>query len=513
MKKALALFALCGCASAVWPQPHSVSTARGAANVYTDFSFVSAVSELGSATLLRAAERYERIVGTQLSSVGVSPKLRFELSSLDEGVHSKTDYGYTVDSMGDVVVVTARSVYGAMYAMETITQLISEGNGMLPRVSIADAPQYAWRGLMVDAGRRFFPMPLIYNLLDTMSYVKMNVLHLHASDFCRFGVESKIYPNLTNALTGLQAGFYSQDDIKKMIAYAGDRGIRVVPEFDIPGHSRGFLPIESEGIKFCTDSASRRQLYNDASNSTANVLKKLFTEMSALFPDEVFNIGCDETAQTGVCLVNDTFALERVMQEFIAKDLKKHPAGWEELMFDAGAAQTTTIVDAWSRHNPGEITASGRQALASNSSHFYYTEAAPGGAAGWKKSWYDIGTTVPLAQRDLLLGGEISMWSDTYTYISQCYNPKSKPVGSALYDPKYDDEFAKSIGGMIWPRGFVAAASFWNYNASEDASSAAFVAHINGINDQVAARGGHTCPTNCSCDQLHSCGKNYIPSL
>ena len=120
---------------------------------------------------------------------------------------------------------------------------------MLPHSSILvhDAPSYAWRGLMLDAGRRFFPVPLLHNLLDTMAAVKLNVLHLHASDFCRWSVESKLYPNLTASLVGDRAGHYSQEDVRALVAYAHDRGIRVVPEFDVPGHARGMLPLEASG--------------------------------------------------------------------------------------------------------------------------------------------------------------------------------------------------------------------------------------------------------------------------
>lgn len=140
----------------------------------------------------------------------------------------------------------------------------------------AQEPEYTWRGLMIDSGRRFFPVPLVKNLMDTMAANKMNVLHLHASDHCRFGVESKNYPKLHTALTGIHKGYYTQEDVKDMIAYGKKNGalripqtylstvvvsqasvwvrsfrylccaagIRVVPEFDIPGHSRGFLPLE-----------------------------------------------------------------------------------------------------------------------------------------------------------------------------------------------------------------------------------------------------------------------------
>ena len=85
-------------------------------------------------------------------------------------------------------------------------------------------PEYKWRGLMIDSGRRFFPMPLVKNLMDTMAANKMNVLHLHASDHCRFGVESKNYPKLHTALTGIHKGYYTQEDVKDMIAYGKKNG-------------------------------------------------------------------------------------------------------------------------------------------------------------------------------------------------------------------------------------------------------------------------------------------------
>lgn len=128
--------------------------------------------------------------------------------------------------------------------------------------------------------------------MDTMAANKLNVLHLHASDECRFGVESKNYPNLTNWLTGIHSGHYSQPDVASLIAYGKQRGIRVVPEFDIPGHSRGFIPVESQGATFCTPtSADRSQLYGDPSGSTYKVLHTVLGEMANLFTDEVFHIG------------------------------------------------------------------------------------------------------------------------------------------------------------------------------------------------------------------------------
>eukprot|EP00658_Telonema_sp_P-2_P055802 TRINITY_DN4435_c0_g1_i1.p1 TRINITY_DN4435_c0_g1~~TRINITY_DN4435_c0_g1_i1.p1 ORF type:complete len:236 (+),score=52.02 TRINITY_DN4435_c0_g1_i1:180-887(+) len=233
--------------------------------------------------------------------------------------------------------------------------------------------------------------------------------------------------------------------------------------------------------------------------------------MAGLFQDEVFNIGCDETAAKGVCTVNSTFSIERELIKDIGSDYGKVAEGWEEILFDAGAATPDTIVNAWARHNASSITTTGRKAVESSSAHFYFTGAAPGGAAGWSKCHYDIATGVPADQRHLLLGGEMSMWSDTYCQTAQCgASTGALPVGHQLFAPSTDQEFGRSIGGMIWPRGYVAAGSFWNYNSTLDPSSAEFVASIWKLNDQLANRGALVCPSNCSCDQLTACGKPYL---
>merc|ERR1712039_353216 len=103
------------------------------------------------------------------------------------------------------------------------------------------------------------------------------------------------------------------------------------------------------------------------------------------------------------------------------------------------------------------------------------------------------------------------MWSDTYLETTQCgAYPGGPAKAAALFPPSRDEEFAKSIGGMMWPRGFVAAQAFWHYDGAKDPASDDFIANIWAINDKVAAQGGLVCPTNCSCDQLTACGKPYI---
>ena len=339
------------------------------------------------------------------------------VATASQSVHlgESTDYSYTIAldaSAPGTLRITAASVYGAVYALESLSQLVEASAAGAPQLShsalrITDAPAFAWRGLMVDAGRRFFPMPVLSNLLDTMLAVKLNVLHLHASDECRFAVESKLYPNLTASLQGVLGGFYTQEDVGTLVAQAGARGIRVVPEFDIPSHSRGLRPIKSQGIVFCEDVESQSQVYNDPANSTLTTLLALFGEVSALFPDQVLHIGADETSSLGPCTTESTFSLERSVLNHLEGALNKTAAGWEEVLFDAGAATNKTIVYAWSRHTPQEIIDMGRRAVDSASGDFYMTSPAPPYPGGWENFYADIASGVNPQDLSMLLGGEM----------------------------------------------------------------------------------------------------------
>jgi hypothetical protein len=137
--------------------------------------------------------------------------------------------------------------------------------------------------------------------------------------------------------------------------------------------------------------------------------------------------------------------------------------GWEELFFDAGAATPTTIVNAWARHNASEITQTGRRAVESAASHFYFTSPGAMGPAGWEKCWYGIDTGVPAAQKKLLLGGEMSMWSDTYCYIDQCgSSPGPAPVG---HEVRAEDSCAARFGWRwVWFR----SRGCWPQTTTED---------------------------------------------
>src|SRR5262245_7804530 len=151
------------------------------------------------------------------------------------------DESYRIDITRRQAILSAPTVVGAMRGLETVLQLLdADRNGyFLPGVQIDDRPRFPWRGLMIDVARHFQTMDVLKRNLDGMAAMKMNVFHWHLSEDQGFRVESKKFPKLTQL--GSDGNYYTQEQVKEIIAYARDRGIRVVPEFDIPGHTTSWL--------------------------------------------------------------------------------------------------------------------------------------------------------------------------------------------------------------------------------------------------------------------------------
>lgn len=176
-------------------------------------------------------------------------------------------------------------------------------------MTINDAPRYPWRGLLVDTGRHFISMPKMKEIVDTMAAVKMNVLHWHIVDAESFPYVSEQYPELQYTSTYHPYASYSRDAITNLIQYARDRGVRILPEFDTPGHTASIGQTYPELISDCYDwlvadegADLRWPMFNSVSldvtkDATKNFAKNIINEMTQIFPDKYFHIGGDEVNQ------------------------------------------------------------------------------------------------------------------------------------------------------------------------------------------------------------------------
>src|SRR5437016_3909047 len=210
------------------------------------------------------------------------------------------DESYTLEVTSSGAKLSALNPLGTLHGLQTFLQLIEAAPSgfSVPAVTIHDTPRFVWRGLMIDVSRHFIPPDVIRRNLDGMAAVKMNVFHWHLSDNQGFRVESKRFPKLQEM--GSDGLYYTQDQIRDVITYAYDRGIRVVPEFDIPGHCTSWLVGYPDLASSPGPFSIGRQFgvfdpaMDPTRESTYKFLDKFIGEMAKLFPDQFFHIGGDE---------------------------------------------------------------------------------------------------------------------------------------------------------------------------------------------------------------------------
>lgn len=350
--------------------------------------------------------------------------------------------------------LTSPTVIGAMRGLQTFLQLVSlEGNGFsVPAVSIDDAPRFPWRGLLIDVTSHFMPAPVIERTLDAMEAVKLNVFHWHLTDDQGFRVESKVFPKLHTL--GAGGDYYTQNEIRHLINYARDRGIRIVPEFDMPGHCAtwliGYPELASAPGPYSI--IHTFGIYDPALDPTREpvyaFLDKLIGEMAALFPDRYFHIGGDEVTgkhwkenaaiQAFIRQHNlkDEAGLQAYFNRRVLAIVNKHGKtmmGWDEVLHPD--LPKDVVVQSW-RDNTSLAAAvkSGYRGLLSygyyldhlESAGKYYSVDPLGGPAA----------NLPADAAARILGGEACMWTE---FISP-----------------------ETIDSRIWPKTAAIAERFWS---------------------------------------------------
>ena len=227
----------------VMPMPSSIHAGSGAPLTIGQ-NFSVALEGVSDPRLEHAARRLTArialLTGMTFPDGGAALVLRTESAgNAVQSVDEDESYRLTVNPQG--AVITAPNPLGAMHGLETFYQLITnDATGwVVPAVAIEDHPRFAWRGLHIDVARHFIPLDVIRRNLDGMAAVKLNVFHWHLSDDQGFRIESKRFPKLQEL--GSDGLYYTQDGGARNNSYARDRGIRVVPEFDMPGHAASWL--------------------------------------------------------------------------------------------------------------------------------------------------------------------------------------------------------------------------------------------------------------------------------
>lgn len=366
------------------------------------------------------------------------------------------DESYHLKVSAQGVQLTAKNPLGVLHGLQTVLQLVrvTPQGFALPAISIDDEPRFPWRGLMIDTGRHFMPLPVIERNLDGMESVKMNVFHWHLSEDQGFRVESKTYPLLQEK--GSAGLYYTQQQIRHIIDYAHDRGIRVVPEFDMPCHTSawfaGYPQLASAAGPFQIQ--TRWGIFDPAMDptreSTFQFLDRFLGEMTALFPDAYFHIGGDEcngkqwdanpSVQSFMRAhgMKDNATLQSYFTARVQKLVTAHHKimeGWDEVL--QPDTPRDVLIQSW--RGPKALAAAARQGNRGLLSNGYYIDLNQSAADHYLADPLsgDAASLTP-EEKTRILGGEAAMWSEFVTpeNIDSRIWPRTAAIAERLWSPQ-----------------------------------------------------------------------------
>jgi hexosaminidase len=437
----------------VMPLPSKTVLAPGKLTI--DSSFSVATSGYSDARLQSAISRFVARVSRQ---TGIPMRAAKPAATLviecNEGGSAYPALGeeesYRLDISSNGARLNAATVTGVLRGLETLAQLIGPGPEV-QCVHIEDRPRFPWRGLMLDVSRHWMPIEVVERNLDAMAAVKLNVFHWHLSDDQGFRVESKRFPKLQQS--GSDGNFYSQTEIRRVVDYARDRGIRVIPEFDIPGHTTSWFVGYPELASAPGPYAIERKwgifqpTMDPAREQTYAFLDEFIGEMAALFPDRYFHIGGDEVEEAQwknsasiqefekQHQLKDSRALHAYFNKRLQKILKKHGktmVGWDEVL--DSSLEPDLVIQSW--RGQASLAEAARKGFRGILSFGYYLDHLDPASTHYKNDpLADAPDVLNREQASLILGGEACMWSE---YVSD-----------------------QTVDSRIWPRAAAVAERLW----------------------------------------------------
>jgi len=458
------------------PQPLSLmpkpATVRaGAGRLLIDHSFSIAVTGYKDARLERTVERFLQNLARQTGtpegdevSDASRAKLVIHADHANKVVQELgEDESYTLEVGDAAAKLSAPTPLGILRGLQTFLQLlqVSPEGFVVPALTIQDKPRFTWRGLMIDVSRHFIPLDVLKRNLDGMEAVKLNVFHWHLSDNQGFRVESKKFPKLQGM--GSDGLYYTQAEVRELIAYARDRGIRVIPEFDMPGHSTAWFVGYPELASAPGPYQIERQwgVFDPAMDPTQErtykFLDTFIGEMARLFPDQYFHIGGDEVngkqwdANPKIQEFMRAHGLKnnQQLQAYFNKRVQaivskhgKTMIGWDEIL--SPDLPKNIVIQSWrGQQSLADAAKLGYSGILSNG---YYIDLIWPAARHYAVDPM-VGATAGLSaeEQQRILGGEATMWSE---YVSP-----------------------ENIDSRIWPRTAAIAERFWSPQDVRDVNS------------------------------------------
>jgi len=451
--------------------PLPVSAQPGIGSLGVDSSFSAAFTGHTEPRLERAGERFLKQLARQTGlPLFLKPVKTAKATLVIQTDHASKeiqdvgeDESYVLEVTATGAKLTAPTPLGAMHGLQTFLQLVdvSPAGFAAPAVTIQDKPRFPWRGLMIDSARHFIPLDVLRRNIDGMEAVKMNVFHWHLSENQGFRAESRKFPKLHEL--GSDSLYYSQDEIRDLIAYARDRGIRVVPEFDMPGHSTAWFvghPELASG-KGPYDIERKWGIFDPAMDPTNEKVYKflddLIAEMARIFLDHYFHIGGDEVngkewnanpkiqAFMKAHGIKNNEALQAYFSGRVQKLVTKHGkivVGWDEVLVPG--VPKDIVIQSW--RGQASLAQAAKQGYRGILSNGYYLDL------GWSAArHYAVdpmggdAANLSAEEKQRILGGESCMWAE---YVSP-----------------------ENVDSRIWPRNAAIAERLWSPQEVRDPAS------------------------------------------
>ena len=426
--------------------------------------------------------------------------------SIDESLLNNEE-AYSLNVLENSIEIKGHSKAGVFYGIQTLLQLMpveiynkqrqKQIAWKIPGVEISDEPEYEWRGLMLDVSRYFFEKDYVLHLLDMMAMYKMNVMHLHLIDDAGWRLEIKKYPKLTS-IGGFRGenenrtgGYYTQEDVKEMVAYAALRNIEIIPEIEVPAHTLAaisaypFLSCTEKDYKVPEKHFISRDLYCVGKESTFEFLEDVFEETFKLFPSKYIHIGGDEAKydrwrecphcqkrKKDLGLKNEA-ELQVYFTNRVQKMVKKYGktiVGWDE-MLEKGL-QDKAVGMVW--HDKKKAisgTRDGHDIVMALTDYCYFDVAeskSPGEikAATWLApiSFEKVYEFNPMIKglapehRSQVLGGQATLWSDQFIH------------GTLLQElaPLNENRSEKYFDYLTLPRMTALSEALWSSDPSRE---------------------------------------------
>lgn len=496
------------------PKPVELTLQQGSFEFNDQTQFVIAdASQKEIVSIL--SDKFKNAAGWSLKISEKAPQSNFIEFISDDTL---SDEGYELIVTSDKVTIKAKSYSGFLYALESIRQLLptqiesktiaNNTDWVIPNLIIKDQPRFKWRGLHLDVARHFFKKEYIMQTIDMLAMHKMNVFHFHLVDDQGWRIEIKKYPKLTE-IGGFRndqedahwdgrrvttpeddatyGGFYTQEDIKEIVAYAKTKGVRVVPEIEMPAHVMSAIAAYPELSCFETPIGVPSggvwpitEIYCAGKDSTFEFLENVLLEVMELFPSEYIHVGGDEATKTnwakcpqcqkrmkdeGLTNVDQlqSYFIKR-MERFISSHGRKL-IGWDEIL-EGGIAPEATVMS-WRGFEGGiEATKQGHDVVMTPTSHMYF-DYYQGPQNLEPLAW---GSYIPLSkvyqfdpvvetmtpeQAKHVLGGQANLWAEqikTEAHSQYMIFPRLAALSEAVWSPKSSrnwDDFSQRITSLF----------------------------------------------------------------